>query len=157
MPFAKRTVEPQRLCRSASPGADPEDLRAVSNAALSRTVRQLSDLARHAGSLFHELERELAATDRRLRDLRERVRRMDRSTEQLDPKLEAVRECGILAPVCVCVCNAVCAVVTVQKFSKVFAHLRHVFVCLFVFTSWHSCEDKTFISVQSETHSCINY
>ncbi|KAM9445130.1 actin remodeling regulator NHS [Clarias gariepinus] len=90
MPFAKRTVEPQRLCRSASPGADPEDLRAVSNAALSRTVRQLSDLARHAGSLFHELERELAATDRRLRDLRERVRRMDRSTEQLDPKLEAV-------------------------------------------------------------------
>lgn len=98
MPFAKRTVEPQRLCRSADPGEDGsapplmDDLCAVSNAALSRTVRQLSDVARHAGSLFHELERELASTDRRLRDLREKVRRMERSTEELDPKQEAVRE-----------------------------------------------------------------
>ncbi|XP_017342192.1 actin remodeling regulator NHS isoform X2 [Ictalurus punctatus] len=96
MPFAKRTVEPQRLCRSADPGEDGsapplmDDLCAVSNAALSRTVRQLSDVARHAGSLFHELERELASTDRRLRDLREKVRRMERSTEELDPKQEAV-------------------------------------------------------------------
>lgn len=98
MPFAKRTVEPQRLCRSSDPGEDGsppallDDLCAVSNAALSRTVRQLSDVARHAGSLFHELELELASTDRRLRDLREKVRRMERSTEELDPKQEAVRE-----------------------------------------------------------------
>lgn len=98
MPFAKRTVEPQRLCRSADPGEEGsppallEDLCAVSNAALSRTVRQLSDVARHAGSLFDELERELASTDRRLRDLREKVRRMERSTEKLDHKQEAVRE-----------------------------------------------------------------
>ncbi|KAK2824845.1 hypothetical protein Q7C36_018772 [Tachysurus vachellii] len=92
MPFAKRTVEPQRLCRSASPPALTEDLRALSNAALSRTVRQLSDVARHADSLFHELERELASTDRRLRDLREKVRRVERSTGELDHRQEAVRE-----------------------------------------------------------------
>ncbi|XP_026995503.2 Nance-Horan syndrome protein [Tachysurus fulvidraco] len=90
MPFAKRTVEPQRLCRSASPPALTEDLRALSNAALSRTVRQLSDVARHADSLFHELERELASTDRRLRDLREKVRRVERSTGELDHRQEAV-------------------------------------------------------------------
>lgn len=99
MPFSKRTVEPQRLGRSAPPGQDGsppalllEDLCAVSNAALSRTVRQLSDVARHAGSLFQELERELAATERRLRGLREKVRRMERGTQELDPKQEAVRE-----------------------------------------------------------------
>ncbi|TTI46071.1 Nance-Horan syndrome protein [Bagarius yarrelli] len=95
MPFAKRTVEPQQLCRralTAEDGSPPplEDLRAVSNSALSRTVRQLSDVARHAGSLFHELERELVSTDRRLRDLRDKVRRMERSCEELDPKEEAV-------------------------------------------------------------------
>ncbi|XP_046724983.1 LOW QUALITY PROTEIN: Nance-Horan syndrome protein [Silurus meridionalis] len=94
MPFAKRTVEPQRLCRSADTGQEVspllDDLCAVSNAALSRTVRQLSDVARHAGSLFHELERELAVTDRRLRDLREKVRRVERSTEELDHKQETV-------------------------------------------------------------------
>lgn len=113
MPFAKRTVAPQRLCRSAGPGQEGsppalvEDLCAVSNAVLSRTVRQLSDLARHAGSLFHELERELASTDRRLRDLRERVRRMERSTEELDPKQEAVREWIRFAPVFLVVLIAV--------------------------------------------------
>lgn len=98
MPFTKRTVQPRGLCRSAEPGEDGappallDELCALSNAALSRTVRQLSDVARHAGSLFHELERELASTDRRLRDLREKVRRMERSSEELDPKQEAVRE-----------------------------------------------------------------
>lgn len=77
---------------NSSPPALLEDLCAVSNAALSSTVRQLSDVARHAGSLFDELERELASTDRRLRDLREKVRRMERSTEELDHKQETVRE-----------------------------------------------------------------
>uniref|UniRef100_A0A671NCS5 Nance-Horan syndrome protein-like n=1 Tax=Sinocyclocheilus anshuiensis TaxID=1608454 RepID=A0A671NCS5_9TELE len=53
MPFAKRIVEPQWLCRRAD--ADEEglllqDLCAFSNVALSRTLRQLSDLAKHACS-----------------------------------------------------------------------------------------------------------
>ncbi|XP_062871583.1 actin remodeling regulator NHS isoform X2 [Trichomycterus rosablanca] len=100
MPFPVRSVEPQRLCRlGADPlGEDPgsdgppvfTDLCSVSNAALSRAVRQLSDLARHASSLFEELERELASTDLRVRDLRDKIQRMERSTGEMDHKLETV-------------------------------------------------------------------
>uniref|UniRef100_A0A3B4HB29 Uncharacterized protein n=1 Tax=Pundamilia nyererei TaxID=303518 RepID=A0A3B4HB29_9CICH len=62
MPFAKRIVEPQLLCRHPIPNDDGllfEDLCAISNVVLSRTLRQLSDLARHACSLFQELENDI--------------------------------------------------------------------------------------------------
>uniref|UniRef100_A0A672NU38 NHS actin remodeling regulator n=1 Tax=Sinocyclocheilus grahami TaxID=75366 RepID=A0A672NU38_SINGR len=93
MPFAKRIVEPQWLCRRAD--ADEEglllqDLCAFSNVALSRTLRQLSDLAKHACSLFHELEHELLATNRRVCALREKMSRIQETTGALDPKQEAV-------------------------------------------------------------------
>ncbi|KAL7863940.1 hypothetical protein AOLI_G00153600 [Acnodon oligacanthus] len=43
-------------------GSSPDrDLRALCGAALARTLRQLADVARHAGSVFEELEEELAA------------------------------------------------------------------------------------------------
>lgn len=95
MPFAKRIVEPQWLCRRAD--ADEEglllqDLCAFSNVALSRTLRQLSDLAKHACSLFQELEHELLATNRRVCALREKMSRIQETTGALDPKKEAVRE-----------------------------------------------------------------
>lgn len=95
MPFAKRIVEPQWLCRRAD--ADEEglllqDLCAFSNVALSRTLRQLSDLAKHACSLFQELEHELVATNRRVCALREKMSRIQETTGALDPKQEAVRE-----------------------------------------------------------------
>lgn len=95
MPFAKRIVEPQWLCRRAD--ADEEglllqDLCAFSNVALSRTLRQLSDLAKHACSLFQELEHELLATNRRVCALREKMSRIQETTGALDPKQEAVRE-----------------------------------------------------------------
>ncbi|XP_026055396.1 Nance-Horan syndrome protein isoform X2 [Carassius auratus] len=93
MPFAKRIVEPQWLCRRAD--ADEEgllfqDLCAFSNVALSRTLRQLSDLAKHACSLFQELEHELLATNLRVCALRDKMGRIQETTGALDPKQEAV-------------------------------------------------------------------
>ncbi|XP_056305075.1 actin remodeling regulator NHS [Danio aesculapii] len=91
MPFSKRIVEPQWLCRRSD--AEDEllqDLCAFSNVALSRTLRQLSDLAKHACSLFQELENELLFTNRRVCALRDTVNRIQENTEALDPKQEAV-------------------------------------------------------------------
>ncbi|KAL6107601.1 nhs [Pungitius sinensis] len=93
MPFAKRLVEPRSLCRRppADEEAPPaEDLVSVSNVALSRTLRQLSDLARHACSVFQELEDELADTGLRVRGLQGRISGLQEGCAALDPKQEAV-------------------------------------------------------------------
>ncbi|XP_036416968.1 Nance-Horan syndrome protein [Colossoma macropomum] len=93
MPFAKRIVEPQLLCRHPIPNDEGllfEDLRSVSNVVLSRTLRQLSDLARHACSVFHELEGEIASTNQRLRALQSKIGQIQQTASALDPKLEAV-------------------------------------------------------------------
>ncbi|XP_061593904.1 actin remodeling regulator NHS isoform X2 [Cololabis saira] len=93
MPFAKRVVEPQLLCRYRVPneeGAVFEDLVSISNAALSRSLRQLSDLARHACSIFQELERDLASTQQRVRGLQGKISRLQHGCSELDPKQEAV-------------------------------------------------------------------
>ncbi|XP_073678834.1 actin remodeling regulator NHS [Garra rufa] len=94
MPFAKRIVEPQWLCRRADADEDLllQDLCAFSNVTLSRTLRQLSDLAKHACSLFQELEHELVATNRRVCALREKMSRIQETTGALDPKQEAVHQ-----------------------------------------------------------------
>ncbi|KYO30228.1 hypothetical protein Y1Q_0022446 [Alligator mississippiensis] len=112
MPFAKRIVEPQWLCRrqpAASVlleegGSEEEeddggmlDLGAVSNVALSRVLRQLSAVARHAGALFQELEGELQGTQRRVRTLHGRLAAAQGALHGLDPKQEAVHtRIGIL-------------------------------------------------------------
>ncbi|XP_051955643.1 actin remodeling regulator NHS-like isoform X1 [Xyrauchen texanus] len=93
MPFAKRIVEPQLLCRRTDTdeeGLQFQDLCAISNVALSRTLRQLSDLAKHACSLFQDLEHELVFTNRRVWALRDKINRIQATTEALDPKQEAV-------------------------------------------------------------------
>lgn len=129
MPFAKRTVEPQRLCRrqpaasvlEESRGAEPPprdpppeepgaagegaqaaggereaavlmvlDLCAVSNVALSRILRQLSDVARHACTLFQEVEADIQGTHRRVRALHGRIAGLQGAVRGLDPKQEAV-------------------------------------------------------------------
>ncbi|XP_047922805.2 actin remodeling regulator NHS isoform X2 [Anser cygnoides] len=111
MPFAKRTVEPQRLCRAdesrgapaepREPGAAGEeeaaaavlmvlDLCAVSNVALSRILRQLSDVARHACTLFQEVEADIQGTHRRVRALHGRIAGLQGAVRGLDPKQEAV-------------------------------------------------------------------
>lgn len=95
MPFAKRIVEPQLLCRYQIPNEESllfEDLVSISNVALSRTLRQLSDLAKHACSIFQELETELTATSLRVRGLQGRIGQLQHTCAELDPKQEAVRE-----------------------------------------------------------------
>lgn len=95
MPFAKRVVEPQLLCRYQVPNEEAlvfEDLVSISNVALSRTLRQLSDLARHACSIFQELEGELTSTSQRVRGLQGKIQQLQQSSTELDPKQEAVRK-----------------------------------------------------------------
>ncbi|XP_061153272.1 actin remodeling regulator NHS-like isoform X1 [Syngnathus typhle] len=97
MPFFKRLVEPRSMCRvekgdgeEADAGSPFHDLLSVSHVALARTLRQLSDLAKHACSVFHELEGDLAATGHRLRGLQRKVGRLQETCSELDPKQEAV-------------------------------------------------------------------
>ncbi|KAM3836886.1 actin remodeling regulator NHS [Vipera latastei] len=142
MPFAKRIVKPQRLCRRQhiasvldehsgfelpQPGSyreepgeamdEPEeeapaglaapltaegkenqeaaalmllDLCSVSNVALSRILRQLSDVAKHACTLFQEIESEIQLTHRRVQALHSRIGGVQSILHSLDPKQEAV-------------------------------------------------------------------
>ncbi|XP_059197284.1 actin remodeling regulator NHS [Centropristis striata] len=93
MPFAKRVVEPQLLCRHQIPNEESllfEDLVSISNVALSRTLRQLSDLAKHACSIFQELENDLTSTNMRVRGLQSKINQLQQTCSELDPKQEAV-------------------------------------------------------------------
>uniref|UniRef100_A0A3Q2ZBT4 NHS actin remodeling regulator n=1 Tax=Hippocampus comes TaxID=109280 RepID=A0A3Q2ZBT4_HIPCM len=102
MPFFKRLVEPRSLCRvergeereegdaDGNGGSPFHDLLSVTHVALARTLRQLSDLAKHACSVFHELEGDLAATGHRLRGLQRKVGRLQETCCEMDPKQEAV-------------------------------------------------------------------
>uniref|UniRef100_A0A3Q3XKW9 Nance-Horan syndrome b (congenital cataracts and dental anomalies) n=1 Tax=Mola mola TaxID=94237 RepID=A0A3Q3XKW9_MOLML len=93
MPFAKRIVEPQLLCRHHIPNDEGllfEDLCAISNVVLSRTLRQLSDLARHACSLFQELENDIINTNQRVWVLQNKIVEIQQTAGALDPKKEAV-------------------------------------------------------------------
>lgn len=95
MPFAKRIVEPQLLCRHQIPNDEGllfEDLCAISNVVLSRTLRQLSDLARHACSLFQELENDIISTNQRVWVLQNKIGQIQQTASALDPKKEAVRK-----------------------------------------------------------------
>lgn len=75
------------------------DLCAVSNAALARVLRQLSDVARHACSLFQELESDIQLTHRRVWALQGKLGGVQRVLGTLDPKQETVREYPRLQPV----------------------------------------------------------
>lgn len=74
------------------------DLCAVSNAALARVLRQLSDVARHACSLFQELESDIQLTHRRVWALQGKLGGVQRVLGTLDPKQETVREYPRLQP-----------------------------------------------------------
>uniref|UniRef100_A0A8C1GL60 Nance-Horan syndrome b (congenital cataracts and dental anomalies) n=1 Tax=Cyprinus carpio TaxID=7962 RepID=A0A8C1GL60_CYPCA len=105
MPFAKRIVEPQLLCRHPIPNDEGllfEDLCSITNVALSRTLRQLSDLSKHACSLFQELENEIVSTNQRVWALQNKIGKIQQIAIALDPKLEAVRFRG---KICIAVSN----------------------------------------------------
>uniref|UniRef100_A0A8C5AE74 Nance-Horan syndrome b (congenital cataracts and dental anomalies) n=1 Tax=Gadus morhua TaxID=8049 RepID=A0A8C5AE74_GADMO len=93
MPFAKRIVGPPLLCRHEIPHEEGllfEDLCSISNVVLSRTLRQLSDLARHACSLFQELENDIITTNQRVWVLQNKIGQIQQTAGGLDPKKEAV-------------------------------------------------------------------
>lgn len=69
------------------------DLGSVSNVALSRILRQLSEVARHACALFQEIEGDLQLTHRRVRALHGRIGAVHGVLRGLDPKQETVRKC----------------------------------------------------------------
>ncbi|XP_051840387.1 actin remodeling regulator NHS isoform X1 [Antechinus flavipes] len=66
------------------------DLCSVSNVALSRILRQLSDVARHACTLFQEIESDIQLTHRRVRALQGKISGVQRVLATMDPKQEAV-------------------------------------------------------------------
>ncbi|XP_044143500.1 Nance-Horan syndrome protein [Bufo gargarizans] len=66
------------------------DLCAISNVAMSRILRQLSDVARHACSIFHELEADIQVTARRVRALQGKIGTVQQVVSSLDPKQETV-------------------------------------------------------------------
>ncbi|XP_048090954.1 Nance-Horan syndrome protein isoform X1 [Alosa alosa] len=93
MPFAKRIVEPPLLCRHPIPNDEGllfEDLCSINNVVLSRTLRQLSDLAKHACSLFEELENEIISTNQRVWVLQNKICKIQQTASALDPKQEPV-------------------------------------------------------------------
>ncbi|XP_007239317.3 NHS-like protein 1 isoform X2 [Astyanax mexicanus] len=100
MPFCKRTVEPQRLCRLTKPrfgcssgrceesgGAESwSSLSDVSCTALRNLLLQLTDLSRHACSVFLELQSETSAVVRRSAALQWRLDGLQDAVRKLDPK-----------------------------------------------------------------------
>ncbi|XP_068124801.1 actin remodeling regulator NHS isoform X2 [Hyperolius riggenbachi] len=66
------------------------DLCAINNVAMSRILRQLSDMARHACSIFHEIEGDLQVTARRVRALQGKIGAVQQLVSSLDPKQETV-------------------------------------------------------------------
>ncbi|XP_055500900.1 actin remodeling regulator NHS isoform X2 [Leucoraja erinacea] len=92
MPFPKRICQPLILTRHGSaerPGAF-EELPAVSNHTLTRTVGQLAELARHACGLFQEIEDEVFAIHRRLGAIQRKISDIGAAVNALDPRREVV-------------------------------------------------------------------
>ncbi|XP_078415498.1 actin remodeling regulator NHS isoform X1 [Cetorhinus maximus] len=92
MPFSKRICEPLLLSRSGSAerGRAFEELPAVSNYTLARTLRQLADLARHASGLFQEIEDEVLSVHRRLCGIQRKISDIGAAANALDPRQETV-------------------------------------------------------------------
>ncbi|XP_038658451.1 Nance-Horan syndrome protein isoform X2 [Scyliorhinus canicula] len=92
MPFSKRICEPLLLSRygSAERGRVFEDLPAVSNYTLGRTLRQLAHLAKHACGLFQEIEDEVLAVHRRLYGIQRKISDIGAAVNALQPRQETV-------------------------------------------------------------------
>ncbi|XP_074048445.1 actin remodeling regulator NHS [Macrotis lagotis] len=91
---------PAEAAAAGAPGGEPPasaaamlmmlDLCSVSNGALARILRQLSDVARHACTLFQEIEGDIQLTHRRVRALQGKIGGVQRLLGTMDPKQEAV-------------------------------------------------------------------
>ncbi|XP_067896519.1 actin remodeling regulator NHS isoform X2 [Heterodontus francisci] len=92
MPFPKRICESLVVSRYGSGERDRvfEELAAVSNYTLARTLRQLAELAKHAFGLFQEIEDEVLAVHRRLCGIQRKISDMGAAVNALDPRQETV-------------------------------------------------------------------
>ncbi|XP_072901948.1 actin remodeling regulator NHS isoform X2 [Hemitrygon akajei] len=92
MPFPKRICEPLLLTRlgSAERPATFEELPAVSNHTLARTLGQLAELARHACGLFQEIEDEVLRIHRRLGSVQQKISDISAAVAALDARQETV-------------------------------------------------------------------
>ncbi|XP_043542020.1 Nance-Horan syndrome protein-like [Chiloscyllium plagiosum] len=97
MPFPKRICEPLGLCRPPSAGSRLfEELPGVCNHTLGRSLRQLSELARHASGLFQEIEDEVLGVHRRLCTIQRKISELGAAVKTLEPRQQTVRKCSIL-------------------------------------------------------------
>lgn len=114
MPFHKRTVEPPNLCRlnTLEPGAGQArfevaqcrvlgsqswtSLNDVSCKSLKTILQQLSDLSRHACSIFLELQSEAASVVHRSAALQRRLDTLQHAVQKLDPKKIRIRKSFVL-------------------------------------------------------------
>lgn len=119
MPFHKRTVEPQNLCRLLNflePGAGQDQLECsgiglhlwtslndVSCRSLKNILQQLSDLSRHASSIFLEIQSEATRVICRSAELQRRLNTLQHTARELDQKKIRLRKsCVVLRVWSVC-------------------------------------------------------
>lgn len=110
MPFHKRTVEPENLCRlNTRPlqsgvgqshcsgfGSDLwTSLNDVSSKSLKNILQQLSDLSRRACSIFLEIQSEAASVIHRSAALQRRLDTLQHTVRKLDHKQIRIRKSQI--------------------------------------------------------------
>lgn len=112
MPFYKRIVEPQNLCRlnPLEPGAGHftidqcsvlgsqswTSMNDVSCKSLKNILHQLSDLSRHACSIFLELQSQAASVIHRSAALQRRLDTLQHTVRKLDHKKIRIRKSFVL-------------------------------------------------------------
>lgn len=100
MPFHKRIVEPRSLGRINRERLEVNgdvfaslDLDAVNCQTLINILRQLSDLSRHASSMFAEIQTESALVINKASALQHRLDSLQDTVRHLNQKRTTIREC----------------------------------------------------------------
>lgn len=100
MPFHKRIVEPRSLGRINRERLEVNgdvfaslDLDAVNCQTLINILRQLSDLSRHASSMFAEIQTESALVINKASALQHRLDSLQDTVRHLNHKRTTIREC----------------------------------------------------------------
>ena len=99
MPFVIRKVEPRYVCRGHVPQGSAAqglpvgaELEAVANGALTASLKQLASLITTAEDIFAELTAEVTSLADRSGLLRDRLQRVQRKLDTVDPKKITVRK-----------------------------------------------------------------
>ena len=92
MPFAKRVIQPVKLCRQPIDEEYKFDLDIHSNRALCGALRQLASLAKKADDVFEEISLEFVAVACKTERLRSRVHDIGKHINKLDAKAVKIRK-----------------------------------------------------------------